>query len=408
MKKKLTWATALALVLLGVVASINITVIASANYYNSRLLNLKERETTFAKFAEMKKFVEGYFVGKYDDQKLMDGAMDGYVKALDDQWSQYYTVDEFRLIKNNLNNEYVGIGINCTFNQKDETIIVSDVYKDSPADKAGIKPSDILEKVDGVDVSEIGYNGTVKILGGEANTTVKLSLVKGNSKEPYTAEVERQVLQIDAVETQILQENIGYVRIKNFNTNADKEFKEKLTNLINAGVKGIVFDVRFNAAGTTSSLLSIMDTLLPAGVMLTTQDKGGSGQEYKSDANQINLPMAVIINQYSYSTSEFFAAALQEYGKAVIIGEKTSGKGFAQEYKEFSDGSGISLSTNRYITPKGKSLSGVGITPDYQVGLDPALAYKFYSQTPEQDAQLSKALEVVKTEVAKVKAPAGK
>lgn len=401
-KRKLSWPTALALVLLGVVATFNITFVASGELYNSRLQNLKEREKIFAKFAEMKKFVDSYYVGKYNSDQLMDGAMNGYIDMLGDPWSQYYTADEYRLIKSSLNNEYVGIGLSCTFDQEDETVMVSGVFNDSPAEKAGIRPSDIIVKINGVDVSELGYNGAAKVLTGEADTSVKLRLIRGSSNEPYEVEVVRKTLQIDSVETQILSDDIGYVRIKNFNTNADREFKEKFANLVNAGVKGIVFDVRFNASGTTSSLLSILDTLLPEGIMLTIQDKEGRGQDYKSDMNQVELPMAAIINRYAYSASEYFAAALQEYEKAVIVGEKTAGKGFAQEYLEFSDGSGVILSTNRYITPKGKSLSGVGVTPDFEVGLEPALAYRFYSRTPEQDAQLSKAVEVVKGEIAKI------
>ena len=189
--------------------------------------------------------------------------------------------------------------------------------------------------------------------------------------------------------------DIAYLHIDGFDKNVDVEFSEKLQSLIDGGAKGIVFDVRFNGGGYVDVMSNMLDLLLPEGTIITMSDNRGEVTEYRSKEGAIELPMVVITNEYSISAAEFFAAVLQEYGVATIVGDKTIGKGYAQTLIPLSEGA-VNLSTLKYYTPKGVSLAGVGITPDVEISLSDEDFYNFYSLTDEQDTQLQKALETVR------------
>ncbi len=399
MKKKHI-ATTLALMLLTAAVTYCITFYVSEQQYNDKLIGLGRREQEYSKIAEVRSYIDKYYVNNYNEQDIIDGALYGMVAFLGDKWSHYLTADQFAELANSTNNKLVGIGINAAFDEENNAVLVLDVYEDSPAEAAGIKPFDLITKVEGEAVSEIGYDAAVNKITGAAGTAVRLTLTRNGTPDPFDLSITRKEIDIQAVHSKILDGNIGYIRISNFDANVDKDMAEALQNLKKANVSGIVFDVRNNPGGLLNVLVNTLDPIVPEGVIISEQDKFGAVNSYKSDANELNLPMAVITNRYSVSAAEFFAASLQETGKATVVGEATTGKGSAQSTIKLSDGSGLVLSVSKYFTARGVSLeeSG-GVKPDREVLLTEEETKNFYRLTETEDRQLQVAIAAVKEKI---------
>ncbi len=395
MKKKRTVGigAVLMLIFLTAVATFNITFFISAEYYSMRLSNLQELEGRYKKLKEVADYVEAYFVGDYDEQALIDGAVAGYIDALGDRWSGYYSAEQTQAMMEEDENSYVGVGITIS-NAEDSAYQIISVTRGGPAQQAGIQPFDVLLAVDGVAVRDFAtYDDMVNAVRGEAGTEVGLTVLRG--EETLEFAVTRAEVYNEQIEIELLPGNVGYMSIAGFENNVDVEFAAKLQELIDQGATSLIFDVRFNPGGYVEVMCNMLDKLLPEGTIISMSYKEGKTQNYKSDADCVQMPMAVITNAYSVSAAEFFAAALQEYGVATVVGESTGGKGFAQNLITLEDGSSINLSTARYYTPKGVSLAGVGITPDREVIMSEEDLYNFYELTREQDVQLQEAIAVV-------------
>lgn len=198
------------------------------------------------------------------------------------------------------------------------------------------------------------------------------------------------------VTSRMLDNNIGYICIERFTDQTDEQFQKALDSVMEQGAEKLIFDLRNNPGGQLTALVNCLDTLLPEGKIISLKDKAGKTEEYTSDANAVDLPMAVLVNADSYSAAEFFAAALQEYGKATIVGEKTVGKGYSQQGFELSNGGCLNISTHCYYTPKGVSLIGKGVTPDKQADLSDEKKEHFYVLRDSEDDQLQAAISVLK------------
>lgn len=393
MKKEIRLSTALMLILLTVVSTFNITFFIAGEHYNARLGNLSQTEDRYSKLKELAEIVETYFVGEYDEAAAIEGALAGYIQGLGDRWSGYYTVDETLAQKAEDTNTYVGVGLTYSSASDNPYTIVS-VTADGPAAKAGIQPGDVIVAVDGRLVSELGENESLNsVVTGEEGSTVTITVTR--NLETLTFTMKRAKVVREIIYTDMLEHDIGYVYIDGFELNSDAEFKTKVNELINKGAKALVFDVRYNPGGYLTVMRSMLDMLLPSGTVISTVDKHGKTTEYTSDANCLDLPMAVIVNEHSYSAAEFFAAALQEYQKAEVVGVATTGKGYAQQRITLSDGSSVNLSTSRYYTPLGKNLAGVGVTPDNPVVVSPEEANQYYYLTHKIDSSLQEAMEVL-------------
>ncbi len=407
MKKKRTIAmgSALMLIFLTVVATFNITFFVSSEYYSRRLSNLQELEGRYKKLKEASDYVEQYFVGEYDEQALVDGAVAGYIDALGDRWSGYYSAEQTQALLESEQNTYVGVGITISYAEESEYRITA-VTRDGPAQQAGIQPFDVLQAVDGVAVQDFAtYDDMVSAVRGEAGTQVVLTVLRGSESLDFT--VTRAEVYEEQITIELLEGGVGYMAISSFDANVDTEFSQKLQELLKQGATSLVFDVRFNPGGYVEVMCSMLDQLLPEGTIISMCYKDGKTYSSKSDAACLEMPMAVITNAYSVSAAEFFAAALQEYGVATVVGEHTGGKGFAQNLIKLEDGSSINLSIARYYTPKGVSLAGVGIAPDREVVMPEEDLYNFYQLTHEQDLQLQEAIAAVtQTAPGKTDAPA--
>ena len=359
--------TALMLMLLAVVCTFNITYFTATEYYNSRLDELEELETRYSKLKSVADIVDKYFVGEYEEADAIEVALAGYVAGLDDVWSAYYTAEQTASIEEDEANQYVGIGV--TYSTAAESLYqITAVTPGGPADLAGILPGDKLLTAAGVDVNTLETGDDLAALvKGEIGTQVTIGVDRAG--EPLTFNITRDVIYTYSVTSRMLENNVGYIAIADFDSNVDDEFREHLTTLQEQGAKGFIFDVRNNPGGYVSVMHEMLDGLLPEGPVITMVDKAGEEMPLTSDADMLEMPMVVVTNEYSVSAAEFFAAALQEYDMATVVGTKTSGKGYSQQTFKLNDGSSVHISTTRYYTPKGNSLAETGVTPDLVVEL---------------------------------------
>lgn len=359
--------TALMLMLLAVVCTFNITYFTATEYYNSRLDELEEMETRYSKLKTVADIVDKYFVAEYEESEAVEMALTGYVAGLGDVWSAYYTAEQTASIEEDEANQYVGIGV--TYSTAAESLYqITAVTPGGPADLAGILPGDKLLTAAGVDVNTLETGDDLAALvKGEIGTQV--TIVVERAGEPLTFNITRDVIYTYSVTSRMLENNVGYIAIADFDSNVDDEFWQHLHTLQEQGAKGFIFDVRNNPGGYVNVMHDMLDGLLPEGPVITMVDKAGEEMPLTSDAEMLEMPMVVLTNEYSVSAAEFFAAALQEYDVATVVGTKTSGKGYSQQTFKLNDGSSVHISTTRYYTPKGNSLAETGVTPDLVVEL---------------------------------------
>ena len=366
-KRSVRISTALMLMLLAVVCTFNITYFTATDYYNSRLDELEELETRYSKLKSVADIVDKYFVGEYEEEEAIEVALAGYVAGLGDKWSAYYTAEQTASVEEDEANQYVGIGV--TYSTASESMYqITAVTAGGPADKAGILPGDRLVSAAGVDVSTLSTGDDLAALvKGEIGTQVTIVVERAGEELSFT--ITRDVIYTYSVTSRMLENGVGYIAIADFDSNVDDEFRQHLSTLQEQGAKGFVFDVRNNPGGYVSVMHDMLDGLLPEGPVITMVDKAGQEIPLTSDAKMLEMPMVVITNEYSVSAAEFFAAALQEYDMATVVGAKTSGKGYSQQTFKLQDGSSVHISTTRYYTPKGNSLAETGVVPDLSVEL---------------------------------------
>lgn len=345
----------------------------------------------YSKLTELKSVIDYYFIDVADSKAVEDAAAEAMVAALDDRWSYYMTAEEYRSYQEQMANAYVGIGVHVT-KREDGYIDVVMVEENGPAAEAGVVSGDIVVAVDGQDVSGMTLDEVKNMVRGEEGTRVKLMLKRNG--EALTVELERRAIQSIVARGTMLKDNIGLVTIENFDSRCAEETLEVIEQLLEQGAKGLIFDVRFNPGGYKKELTKILDYLLPEGVLFRSVDYSEKESTDMSDAQCLEIPMAVLINGDSYSAAEFFAAALSEYGVARLVGEPTTGKGHFQSTFELSDGSAAVISIGKYCTPNGVSLTDVGLTPDIVVEVDDESYAQIYYGTlaPEEDPQIQAAL----------------
>ena len=373
--------------------------IAAVQYLNTRyaavLSACEEDSPVQAKAAEVQEIIETYFIDDYDEDTLADGAASGMVDATGDEWSYYLSADEVAAYEESMANAYVGVGITITEDAEAGGMRVEEVVSGGPAEEAGIRMGDLLLAVEGEDVLPLGIDGTRNLVRGEEGTHVNMHFSRNGSE--YDVSVERRSIETPVVTGELLDENIGYIKIDNFDERSAAETIAFVKDLIGQGAEALLFDVRFNPGGYADELVKVLDYLLPEGDLFRSVDYAGREEVDTSDASCVELPMAVLVNEDSYSAAEFFAAALQEYEWATIVGSQTYGKGNFQTAFYLSDGSMVNLSIGKYYTPGGKSLSETGVTPDVVVDLDDEQYALLYYNALEQadDPQFQAAIDTL-------------
>ena len=348
-----------------------------------------------AKLYELQALIDKYYIGDADAQALYDGAAAGMVEGTGDRWSFYMSADEYEAYRRTTANAYVGIGITIQATEDDYLEVIK-VDQGGGAQEAGLQVGDVIVAVEGTDIQGVGPSGSGDLIRGEEGTYVALTVRRGTQTLAFS--VQRQLIETAVATATLLDGNIGLIRIVNFDSRCSQETLAAIESLRSQGAAALIFDVRYNPGGYKDELVEILDYLLPEGPLFRSEYYTGEVSVDESDASFLDMPMAVLVNSDSYSAAEFFAAALQEYDAAVVVGTATVGKGNFQETFQLSDGSAVNLSTGRYCTPKGVSLSGVGITPDVEVPVSAQVDAAIYAGTlaPAEDPQIQAAVAALK------------
>lgn len=343
------------------------------------------------KLVQLETLIGECFIGEVDVSEMEDAAAIAMVECLD-RWSYYIPADQYQAYQEQMDNAYVGVGITIQLDEESKGFRIKEVTQNGPAREAGIQVDDILIGAAGQDIRGMDTEGVAGLVKGKENTKVELTVLRDGEEKRFT--VTRKKVAVTVATGTMLDGGIGLVTIENFDARCAEETIAAIDSLVEQGATAIIFDVRNNPGGFAAEMVEILDYLLPKGELFRTVDYRDREDVQMSDAKYLDLPMAVLVNRNSYSAAEFFAAALNDYDAAVIVGEQTSGKGHFQNTFELSDGSAVSLSVGKYFTPGGVSLEGVGITPEVPVAVNEETeALIYYNQLPPaEDPQIQAAI----------------
>ena len=336
---------------------------------------------------------DDYFLFDTADAKdYQDNIYKGFMNALDDPYSCYYTADEYQTMMESTSGTFSGVGATLTKDADTGYATIVNVYEDSPAEKAGLKAGDILEKIDDHEVGDEQLDTVVSWIKGEKGTDVKITVLRDGEELELTAT--RDTIEVKTVSYEMKENQIGYIRVSEFDTVTYDQFKEALDDLEKQGMQGLIVDLRNNPGGSLDTVTNMLRLLLPEGTIVSTKDKNGKTDEITCDGtHEFKKPMAVLVNQYSASASEIFSGAVQDYGTAKIVGVTTYGKGVVQQLMDLGDGTCLKVTIAEYYTPNGRSINGKGVEPDVKV------EYQYDEENPKADNQLDQALSTVQGEI---------
>lgn len=346
------------------------------------------------KLDRINSLIENYYLyeDEIDGDALIDGIYSGYAEALGDPYTEYYDEEETEALYESTSGEFSGIGATMSQSLDSGEITVSNVYEDSPADKAGMKQGDVIYEVDGRSVSGQDLETVVSWIKGEQGTDVTLCVLRDGKKVELTAT--RDIIEVQTVSSEMKDGQIGYIAVSEFDSVTYDQFEAALEDLESQGMQGLVIDLRGNPGGNLTTVTDMLKLLLPEGTIVSTKDKYGNTEEITCDGkHEFTKPLAVLVNQYSASASEIFSGAIQDYGTGTIVGMTTYGKGVVQQLMDLGDGTCLKVTIAEYYTPSGRSINGTGVEPDVEV------EYEYDENDPDADNQLDKALEVVRGEL---------
>lgn len=332
--------------------------------------------------------LESFYFGDVNDETAKDNIYKAYLSSYGDKYTMYYTADEYKALKESTNGKFYGIGAVCQLSGEGGVLLV-DVYDNGAGYQAGLRSGDRVVNVDGRDITGMELSSAVALIKGDKGTSVTLEVIRGTERLTFSAV--RDAVEAKTVSYTLLDNNIGYLSISQFEEVTTKQFKAAVEDLQSQGMKGLVIDIRNNPGGLLDTVVGMLKYMLPDGLIVYTEDKQGNRKEYKGqDNDEFNLPLAVIVNGNSASASEIFAGAIQDYGKGTIIGTQTYGKGIVQTVKPLTDGSAIKFTIAKYFTPKGQDIHGKGVTPDMVVE---------YDTDADVDTQLDAAIKNVEAQI---------
>lgn len=344
-----------------------------------------EEQQIDAKMEELNRYIEQYYLFDYEEEDVENGIYKGLMAGLGDIYTGYYTPEEYASFMESSNGSYSGIGAVLQQDYTTGIIEVVRAFSGSPAEEAGMQTGDFLYKVEGEEVTGKDLSLVVTDLKGEEGTEVNISIMRDGEAIDMT--LVRRSIEVPTVEYELLDDQIGYIAITEFDDVTDDQFLAAMDDLESRGMKKLIIDLRNNGGGLVDVTCTILDRLLPEGLIVYTEDKNGERQEEYSDAEHYFAgDMAVLVNGNSASASEIFAGAIKDYGVGTLIGTQTFGKGIVQSLFPLSDGSAIKITVSRYYTPAGNNIHEVGITPDIILE---------YDEDAEEDNQLQKAIEVL-------------
>lgn len=347
------------------------------------------------KLDQVEYLIKNRFIEEADMEKAEDAAATAMIDSLGDRWSYYLSAADYATHKEQVENAYVGIGITISPEENGQGFLILAVQKDSGAEAAGLLAGDIITGAESQDVRGMTTTQLRDIIRGKEGTSVSLEITRDS--EVLRVQVTRMQILTEVVSYEMLENSIGLIAISNFDARCADETIAAIEALREQGAQALIFDVRNNPGGYATELVKVLDYLLPEGDLFRTLDYAGRETVDKSDASFLDMPIAVVCNEDSYSAAEFFPAAIQEYGAGTIVGMPTCGKGYFQYTYELSDGSAVGLSAGKYFTPSGKSLIGTGIQPDVVVEVDDETRAKIAYGTldAKDDPQIQAAVDIL-------------
>lgn len=397
---KRNWITALICFLVAVV-------FFAAGFLTNNIINLFEPkyEIQFSEdvsrdniinFNRTKSILMNSYYLDINEDVLLEGAIKGMVESVEDPYTVYYTPEMMNDFMEQQTGSYVGIGV-TVFMDDDGLATVSEVFSDSPAKTSGMRNGDKIVQVNGQDVTAINdLNIIVGKIKGEPETKVDVTVYRPEIKDYINLDLVRRTIKIDYIASRMINDNIGYIQLKLFDEDITKDFVTHANQLFQEGAKGIIIDLRNNPGGDYRQVVNMADIIVPQGLIVYIEDRHGNRDEEKSDPHELDVPLTVLINEYSASASEILSAAIKHYDKGTLIGKTTFGKGLVQSIVGLEGGAGLKITTSRYFTPSGVYIHGIGVTPDIEIGNDEKYQYYNIDEIPlEEDKQLLRAIDEV-------------
>ncbi len=399
------------LVVLTAFVTFMVTAFSMYSYFNNTSLvsmfetvSSQENSENSSKSTDLEKYlkrikstINRYYLwnDQIDEEKLKEGAIKGYVEGLGDEYTEYIPAEEMEDYTENITGNFVGIGIYMIADKDSGRVVVYYPIPESPAEKAGVKAGDQIISVDGTEYTADDFNTIADYIKGEEGTTVNLEVERNGERIKF--EIKREKINTNPITIEMLENNIGYLKLPSFDEDTSKDFEEKVKELQSQGAQSLVIDLRNNGGGIVSEATDIADMLLDKGqTIISTVDKDDKKEiTYSKKSTIFTMPITVLVNENSASASEILACSLKDNERAKIIGTKTYGKGIIQTLLSLTDGSGLKITTEEYYTPKGTTIHKVGIDPDEEVKL-PDTVKSIYSVTKDEDTQLKKAIEILK------------
>lgn len=357
------------------------------------LLNSSKSDDIANELSKYKSIIDKYYLGDIDEEKLEEGAIKGYFDALDDPYTEYISEEDMKDYLEDTKGNFVGIGIYMVKDESTNKIKVLAPIKNSPAEKAGIIPGDLIISVDGTEYSADDMTVASTNIKGEEGSSVKLNILRGTQSLEF--EVKREKIIVNPVEGKVIENNIGYIEFTSFDENTANDFKTKFEELKKQKIKSLIIDLRNNGGGIVDEALKIADYIADKGsILLYEVDKNNNEKVEKSENNPIiEMPVIILTNENTASSSEILAGALKDLGKAKIVGTKTYGKGVIQQLLTLPNGSGVKITSEEYLTPNKTKINKIGIEPDEKVELPEESKNKLVIEEKE-DTQLQKAIEM--------------
>lgn len=354
--------------------------------------NSSELVKTLEKYEAL---VNKYFLGTVDEQKVEESMIKGYFEGLGDKYTTFISAEEMEDYKANIVGNFVGIGVYMSVDKDADKVVVISPIEDSPASKAGIQPGDFIVSVDGTKYTAADSDTVASVIKGEEGTTVTVGIERNGEYKEY--KIKREKIVLNPIKSKMLENNIGYIKVSSFDEGTGSSFIEKYRELENQGVKSLLIDLRNNGGGIVDEAITMLNEIAGKDKqLLITTDKNGKEEiTYATKDPTINVPIVVLVNGNTASSSEIFAGALKDLGKATIIGNKTYGKGVIQEFLTLNDGSGVKITTEEYCTPNRNKINQIGIEPDITVDL-PSTVTNILDIKNSDDTQLQKAIETLK------------
>lgn len=343
--------------------------------------------TNLMRFITAYRFIETKYVNDTDDVNLIDGAIDGMVKSLNDPHSNYLSPKMYKTLMEQTEGSFAGIGVVMGMDNEQKIHIVG-IMEDSPGQKAGLQEGDEILAVDGVSVKEMAFDEVAAHVRGEVGTNVVLTIMRNNTNQDVT--ITRDNIKLKTVGHKMLDNNIGYIQIVSFSEDTANEFNDAYNDLKNQGIKALVLDLRNNPGGLLTTCVEIAQKLVPKGEIVSIVDKQGNKETYTSSLEAPEYPLVVLINKNSASASEILSGAIQDTKAGTIIGNTSYGKGSVQTILPMFEDDAVKLTIAKYYTPSGRSIDGIGITPDIEINLD---------ENATTDTQLNKAIEILSSQL---------